>query len=55
MFFKLHCKKWLLGMSVVYRFSQKNVLIVLIGEMVIIINRIKKKWRTVVIYAGLCF
>lgn len=54
MFFKLQYVKWLLGTSGAYRFAQENFVIVLIGEMVII-NRIKTKWRILIIYASLCF
>lgn len=54
MFFQLQYVKWLLAMSGVYRFAQKNFMIILIGEMVII-NRIKTKWRILIIYASLCF
>jgi len=55
MFFKLQYVKCLQAMSVVCGFSQKDFMVVLIGKMVIITNRIKKKWRILIIYASLCF
>lgn len=49
MFFKLQYVKCLQATSVVCGFSQKDFMVVLIGKIVIITNRIKKKWRILII------